>query len=187
MHRHDLDACELPIGGSSSTVAVVMRQQEQRRPSGARCPQGKTAAPPSALGEPANAPGHRNTESPMPCAARADRAARRARGSASSCGATMRHPAAPQAAPPSRRRTVSSNGRARPHACLLTESARDVEAWPGAGFRRTSPSGGGAERRKREATNGAAASPEVPTHRVLRRCRSSGGRAARPAYTQGRR
>jgi hypothetical protein len=26
VHRHDVGVCELPIGGSSSTVAVVMRQ-----------------------------------------------------------------------------------------------------------------------------------------------------------------
>jgi hypothetical protein len=29
--RHDLYACELPIGGSSSTVAVAMRQEHQPR------------------------------------------------------------------------------------------------------------------------------------------------------------
>jgi hypothetical protein len=31
MHRHDVGACELAIGGSSSTVAVATRQEEQRR------------------------------------------------------------------------------------------------------------------------------------------------------------
>ena len=32
VHRYDVGACELPIGGSSSAVAVAMRHEEQRRP-----------------------------------------------------------------------------------------------------------------------------------------------------------
>jgi hypothetical protein len=31
VHGHDVGACELPIGGSSSTVAVATRQRQQRR------------------------------------------------------------------------------------------------------------------------------------------------------------
>jgi hypothetical protein len=50
--RHDLYACELPIGGSLSTVAVAMRQMQQRR---ADCPYPCNSGAPAVISRPRGA------------------------------------------------------------------------------------------------------------------------------------